>query len=131
MPVFAFGAAPARGEPRRFRADPCHGRPHEGIGAAAQARQMVLAEPRLRELDPRFERLGVHDFGMREIAQGELVGVVQVDAQLAGPPRSAGSRLRELPTSSTRSTSMAPRPGRSASPTSLIGGKCTAIGQQP
>ncbi len=79
----ALGAAPARGEPRRLRSDPRHGRPHEGVGAAAQARQMVLAEPGLRELDPGFERLGVHALGTRQIAQGELVGIVQVDAELA------------------------------------------------
>src|SRR3981189_113627 len=40
-------------------------------------------------------------------------------------------QVRELPTSSTRSTSMAPRPGRSASPTSLIGGEGTASARKP
>src|ERR1700716_2374433 len=39
-------------------------------------------------------------------------------------------QVRELPTSSTRSTSMAPRPGRSASPTSLIGGEWPASASQ-
>ena len=94
----ALGAAPARGEPRRFRPDPRHGRPHEGIGAAAQPRQMVLAEPGLGELDPRFERLGVHALGMREIAQGKLVGVVQVDAQFARrlDQEAAGARVADI-----------------------------------
>ena len=57
----ALGAAPARGKPRRLRPDARHGRPDEGVGAAAQPRQMVLAEPGLRELDSRFEGLGMHD----------------------------------------------------------------------
>ena len=94
----ALGAAPARGKPRRLGTDPGHGRPDEGVGAAAQPRQVVLAEPGLGELDARFERLGVHALGMREVAQREFVGVVQVDAQLAGrlDQQAAGARVADI-----------------------------------
>ena len=94
----ALGAAAPRGQPRGLGADARHGRPDEGIGAAAQTRQVVLAEPGLGELDARFERLGVHDLGMREIAQGQLIGVVQVDAQLARrlDQQAAGARVADI-----------------------------------
>ena len=59
---------------------------------------MVLAEPGLGEFNARFEGPCVHDFGMREVAQRELVGIVQVDAEFAGrlDQEAAGPRIADI-----------------------------------
>ena len=94
----ALGAAPAGSEPGRLGAHSRHRRPDESIGAAAEARQVVLAEPGLGEFDARFERLGVHGFRMREIAQGEFVGIVEVDAEVSRglDQQAAGPRISDV-----------------------------------
>ena len=94
----AFGAAAARGEPRRLGTDARHDRPDEGVGAATEARQVVLAEPGLGELDARFERPRMHALGMREVAQREFIGVVEIDAKLARrlDQEAAGARIADI-----------------------------------
>ncbi len=91
---------------------------------------MVLAEPGLRELDARFERPGMNDLGMREVAQRQFVGIVQVDAQLAGrlDQQPAGARIADVEHEIDLDRAAA---GPLGVAHHFTGGKCTAAASRP
>jgi len=56
---------------------PRDGGPAEGVGPAAQAGSTLRAEARLVELDPALEWLAIDQLRFAEIAQRQLIAIVQ------------------------------------------------------
>src|SRR5262249_51369142 len=78
----AFGALALLAAARGFRPDAHEARPEEGAGAGREARQVLVAEARLRELHVALERLAIDLVRFLQVAELQDVGIAEVDLLL-------------------------------------------------